>query len=189
MQTQDSRLAKLNHDSVWLLIDVQTRLWPAMDTTLQAPVLKNIQRLVDGCKLLGHALWVSEQYPQGLGETLIELKTRLPEQTPLFAKTQFSAWHENVFQSHADAKKSQVVLFGLETHICVLQTALDARASGKTVFVVEDAVISRDIKHRDNALARMRDAGCVITNTESALFEPLLDAHHPQFKAISALIK
>lgn len=180
---------KLSLDSLWLLIDVQTRLWPAMLESQRAPVLKNIQRLIQACSLLNHTLWVSEQYPQGLGSTLAELKSLLPTHTPCFAKTQFSAWHEPILQTHADSKKSQVVLFGLESHICVLQTALDAIQADKTVFVVEDAVISRNDQHRENALARMRDAGCVITNTESVLFEPLLGAQHPQFKAISALIK
>lgn len=180
---------KLTTDSLWLLIDVQTRLWPAMAEHLRAPVLNNIQRLIQASILLNHALWVSEQYPQGLGETLDELKSLLPAQTPCFAKTQFSAWHDPALQNHTDSNKSQIVLFGLETHICVLQTALDARQASKTVFVVEDAVISRNNQYRENALARMRDAGCVITNTESVLFEPLLGAQHPQFKAISALIK
>jgi isochorismate hydrolase len=77
----------------------------------------------------------------------------------------------------------------LEAHICVLQTALDALASGKQVFVVEDAVISRNEAHRLNALMRLQAAGCIITNTESVLFEPMQDAIHPQFKAVSALIR
>lgn len=176
-------------DAVWMLVDVQTRLCSAMPATQLATVVKNIQRLIQGAQMLNIPLWVTEQYPEKLGETLPELQMMLPEYTPRYGKLAFSAWRESALQESSVSVAPQVVLFGLETHICVLQTALDALAAGKQVFVVEDAVISRTESNRDNAIARLRDAGCIITNTESMLFEPLQSATHPQFKAISALIR
>lgn len=176
-------------DAVWMLIDVQTRLCDVMPAETMAAVVKNIERLVQGAQLLNIPLWVTEQYPEKLGETLPALQTLLPEYTPRTAKLAFSAWHESAFQESSVSVAPQVVLFGLETHICVLQTALDALAAGKQVFIVEDAVISRNAANRHNAIERLRSAGCVITNTESMLFEPMQGATHAQFKAVSALIR
>jgi len=176
-------------DAVWMLIDVQTRLCSAMPETAVAAVINNIQRLLQGAQLLNIPLWVTEQYPEKLGETLPALQALLPEYTLRTAKLAFSAWQEPALQESSISVAPQVVLFGLETHICVLQTALDALAAGKQVLIVEDAVISRSEANRQNAIERLRAAGCIITNTESMLFEPMLGATHAQFKAISALIR
>ncbi|MBF4987678.1 isochorismatase family protein [Methylophilus sp. 14] len=176
-------------EAVWILIDVQTRLCDAMPEATMATVVKNIQRLLQGAQLLNIPLWVTEQYPEKLGETLPALQALLPEYTPRTAKLAFSAWHEPALQESSISVAPQVVLFGLETHICVLQTALDALAAGKQVFIVEDAVISRSEANRKNAIERLRAAGCIITNTESMLFEPMQGARHAQFKAVSALIR
>lgn len=176
-------------DALWMLIDVQSRLCSAMPEANMATVIANIQRLIQGAKLLEIPLWVTEQYPEKLGETLPALQTLLPDYTPRISKLAFSAWHEPALQESSVSVAPQVVLFGLETHICVLQTALDALTEGKQVFVVEDAVISRNPANRSNAIERMRDAGCIITNTESMLFEPMQGATHPQFKTISGLIR
>jgi len=176
-------------DAVWMLIDVQTRLCEAMQPEAMAAVVKNIQRLIQGAQYLNIPLWVTEQYPEKLGETLPTLQSLLPDYAPRYAKLAFSAWQEPALQASSVSVAPQVVLFGLETHICVLQTALDALAAGKQVFVVEDAVISRTEANRKNAIERLRAAGCIITNTESMLFEPMQGATHAQFKAISALIR
>ncbi len=176
-------------DAIWMLVDVQTRLCAAMPATQIPIVVQNIQRLIQAAQLLNIPLWVTEQYPEKLGETLPELQSILPEYTPRYAKLSFSAWHEAALQESSLSVAPQVVLFGLEAHICVLQTALDALAAGKQVFVVEDAIISRNDANRLNAINRLREAGCIITNTESMLFEPMRGALHPQFKAISALIR
>lgn len=176
-------------DAVWMLVDVQTRLCTAMPAVPMSIVVQNIQRLVQGAQLLNIPLWVTEQYPEKLGETLPELQALLPEYTPRYPKLAFSAWHEPALQESSVSVAPQVVLFGLEAHICVLQTALDTLNAGKQVFVVEDAIISRNEANRLNALTRLRQAGCIITNTESMLFEPMQGATHAQFKAISALIR
>lgn len=176
-------------EALWMLIDVQTRLCDVMPTEAMATVVNNIQRLIQGAQLLNIPLWVTEQYPEKLGETLPALQSLLPDYTPRMAKLSFSAWHETAFQESSVSVAPQVVLFGLETHICVLQTALDTLAAGKQVFIVEDAVISRSEANRQNAIERLRAAGCIITNTESMLFEPMQGATHAQFKAVSALIR
>ena len=93
------------------------------------------------------------------------------------------------FSRQLTADRPQMVLAGMEAHICVLQTALDMLRAGKQVFVVEDAVISRNAANKANAIARLRDAGCIITNTESVVFEWLGVASGEHFKAISQLIR
>ena len=88
-----------------------------------------------------------------------------------------------------DPTRQQIILTGMEAHICVLQTTMQLLEQGKQVFVVEDGVCSREKRHFNNALARMRDAGAIITNRESVLFEWLGDASHPQFRDLSRLIR
>ena len=87
------------------------------------------------------------------------------------------------------SRRKQIILAGMEAHVCVLQTALELHATGLQIFVVEDAVCSRRMKNKINALARLRQAGVIVTNTESVLFEWLRDAGHEHFKTISALIR
>jgi len=93
------------------------------------------------------------------------------------------------FSRQLTRDRSQMVLVGMEAHICVLQTALDMLAVGKQVLVAEDAIISRNPTHKENAIARMREAGCIISNTESIMFEWLSKAEGDAFKAISQLIR
>jgi nicotinamidase-related amidase len=122
---------------------------------------------------------------------LPEIKQHLVNNKPV-TKTVFSACGEPKFNQQLHRDKSQVILAGMEAHICVLQTALDLIQADKTVFVVEDAIISRSHStsvNKANAIARMRDAGCIITNTESVVFEWLGDAKHEAAKAIFNLIK
>ena len=87
------------------------------------------------------------------------------------------------------SRRNQIILAGMEAHVCVLQTALDLHATGMQVFVVEDAVCSRRMRNKTNALARLRQAGVIVTNAESLLFEWLRDARHEHFKKISELIR
>jgi nicotinamidase-related amidase len=104
-------------------------------------------------------------------------------------KLNFSCMGEVKFSRQLTRDRSQMVLVGMEAHICVLQTALDMLAVGKQVLVAEDAIISRNLAHKENAIARMREAGCMISNTESIMFEWLSKAEGDAFKAISQLIR
>lgn len=171
-----------------VLIDMQVKLAPAMDLVTMQAVTKNCAILLQAANLMQVPTIATEQYPQGLGETLPELKQYLTN-TKSIAKTAFSAYAEPAFKQHCHSDKTQVVLTGMEAHICVLQTALGLLQANKQVFVVQDAIISRNDQNKANAIVRLRDAGCIITNTESVMFEWLGDANHEAFKAISKLIR
>jgi isochorismate hydrolase len=151
-------------------------------------VIKNCSVLVQAANLLNINTIVTEQYPQGLGETLTEIKQHIGANKSI-EKTAFSAASVPKFNQQLHRDQSQIILTGMEAHICVLQTALGLTQMDKQIFVVEDAIISRNVGNKTNAVARLRDAGCIITNTESVLFEWLSNANHSAFKAISQLIR
>jgi nicotinamidase-related amidase len=171
-----------------VMIDMQAKLAAVMPKAAMQSVTKNAGILAQAATLLTVPVAITEQYPKGLGATLPEIFQHLA-QVKGIAKTAFSACGEPKFMQQLQRDKSTIILAGMEAHICVLQTALALQAVGKQVFVVEDAVISREPTHKANAIARLRDAGCAITNTESVLFEWLGDANHEAFKALSKLIK
>jgi hypothetical protein len=178
-----------------VIVDTQTRLITAMPQDELQSTIKNIGILAHVAKLLAVSAIISEQYPKGLGHTLPELLAILQNVKPV-EKLTFSCMAEPTFSRQLTRDHSQMVLVGMEAHICVLQTALDLAALSassenkfpKQVFVAEDAVISRNPANKANALARMREAGCVISNTESIVFEWLGTAEGDAFKAISKLI-
>ncbi len=171
-----------------VMIDMQTKLSTAMPADAMQKVVKNCAILAQAANLLQVPIIATEQYPQGLGGTLPEISQHFGNKKPI-EKTAFSASGDAKFKQLLHRDKLQIVLAGMEAHICVLQTALDLVAQSKQVFVVEDAVTSRDAANKANALARLRDAGCVITNTESVLFEWLGDANHEAFKTLSKFIR
>jgi nicotinamidase-related amidase len=173
-----------------LIIDIQEKLAGAMPAEVLANVLHSNQILISACKALAIPVLHSEQYPKGLGHTHAELQSALADQTPAFEKTCFSSCAASGMDTLLNnTTRNQIVLTGMEAHICVLQTAMQLLAQGKQVFVVEDGVCSREETHFRNALARMRQAGAIITNRESVIFEWLGDASHPQFRELSKLIR
>ena len=177
-------------NSQLLIIDVQQRLCAAMPEQALAQLLRNTTILITAAKALQIPLLVTEQYPQGLGSTHEQIKTTLPSEQIFYNKTCFSSCGaKDIKPALTAAAHAQFILTGMETHVCVLQTALELKQRGATVFVVEDAVCSRFKPQFNNAIARLRNAGIIITNTESVLFEWLRDASHPQFKALSQLIR
>jgi len=170
-----------------ILIDLQTRLLSAMPQEAMQAVIRNCGILAQAAAMLEVPVIVSEQYPKGLGNTAPELLAFLPNIKPV-EKLTFSCMAEPKFSRQLTRDHSQVVIAGMEAHICVLQTALDLQSS-KQVFVAEDAIVSRNPANKANALARMREAGCIISNTESIVFEWLGKADSDAFKAISLLIR
>ena len=170
-----------------ILIDLQTRLLSAMPQEAMQTVIRNCGILAQAATMLEVPVIVSEQYPKGLGNTVPELLAFLPNIKPV-EKLTFSCMAEPKFSRQLTRDHSQVVIAGMEAHICVLQTALDLQNS-KQVFVAEDAIISRNPANKANVLARMREAGCIISNTESIVFEWLGKADSDAFKAISLLIR
>jgi nicotinamidase-related amidase len=183
-----TKLIAVDDQSQLAIVDVQVKLCSVMSAPEMQAVIKNCVRLTQAANLLNVPIVVTEQYPQGLGETIEDIATHLGNVKPI-AKTTFSAYAEPKFKAQLQRDKSQIILVGLETHICVLQTAMALIAKGKQVFVVEDAVMSRNPINKANAIARLASAGCIITNTESVVFEWLGSAKHESFKAISMLIK
>lgn len=170
-----------------IFIDLQTRLIGAMPQESMHAVIKNCGILAQAATMLEVPILLTEQYPQGLGNTAPELLAFLPNIIPV-EKISFSCMAAPKFSRQLTRDHSQVIIAGMEAHICVLQTALDLQNS-KQVFVAEDAIISRNPANKANAIARMRDAGCIISNTESIVFEWLGKADGEAFKAISKLIR
>jgi nicotinamidase-related amidase len=171
-----------------IIIDMQARLITAMPQEFLSATIRNATILVQAANLLEVPVIVTEQYPKGLGNTVPEVLAVLPK-NQVVEKTVFSCVAEPKFSRQLTADRSQLVLAGMEAHICVVQTALDLISSGKQVFVAEDAIISRNPANKANALARMRESGCIISNTESIVFEWLGKAEGDTFKAISKLIR
>ena len=171
-----------------VLVDLQEKLCGAMPPAELASVLKNCGILLQAARLLDIPAIVTEQYPKGLGPTHAEL---LPwaDHAARVGKTCFSCADEPAFRNKLNGDRPQIVLAGMESHICVLQTALQLRALGKQPFVVEDAVLSRNPVNKANALARLRQAGIIVSNTESVVFEWLKVAEGDAFKQISRLIR
>jgi nicotinamidase-related amidase len=174
-----------------LIIDVQERLVPAM----QDPT-----GVVDTCAFLAQAaghcgvpIVISEQYPKGLGHTapaLLEACTR----PTLIEKTAFSVAQEKKLldklrKKRSDQRRDQIIIAGVEAHVCVLQSALELSVAGFEVFVVADAISSRHIGSRDIALSRMAHAGVVPVSSEMVAFEWVGDAKAKAFKPISALVR
>ncbi len=171
-------------DSGLLVIDVQTRLMDKMADRTR--VIANIARLIDGARVLGLPVQATEQYPKGIGPTVPELAARLPERPE---KLSFSCCSlSDVAERFRTRGVHRVLLAGIETHVCVQQTALDLLADGFHVYVAADAVTSRKELDRDVALRRMEHAGVVLTTTEAALFEWTEHAGTPEFKQISRLV-
>lgn len=181
-----ARLCERRHSRL-LLIDLQERLLAAMPEDDRADVIRNTGRLIEAARLLEVPIEATLQYPRGLGAISSSLGGLLETDDGRTEKTAFSccADHDLVHRLTG----ADVIICGTETHVCVLQTALELLAAGESVFVVADAVCSRDPRLKANGMERMRAAGAVITNHESVLFEWLRDAADPQFRAVSRLIR
>lgn len=176
-------------NSLLVVIDVQHRLASAMPEDIRNQILKQVSVLLQASNILSVPTLVTEQYPKGLGHTEAELTEVLAENTPVIEKTCFSCLNSSNFAEQLKASgRKQIILTGMEAHICVLQAAMELQEEGFDVFVVEDGICSRKQENKDNAIQRLRQAGVVVTNTESVLFEWLRDAQHSEFRTLSKLI-
>ena len=180
-----SPLLLSSDESVLMVVDAQTRLLAAIPQ--QATLEWNLQRLVAAAEILDIPRLATEQYPQGLGPTIATLAPRLPS---IPDKLSFSvAGCEALMQHLEQLAPRQILLAGAETHVCVLQSALDLLAAGYEVFLAVDAVASRFSVDHDAALQRMQISGVTLTTTEGALFEWCQVAGTEKFRAISQLVK
>jgi nicotinamidase-related amidase len=173
-----------------LIVDVQERLLPAMANA--EAVVKRSSILLRAAKALETPITVSEQYPKGLGHTVDALH-ELVGNAPVFEKLNFSCWRDISLRARLiglhDTGRPQVIIAGIEAHVCVAQTAIDLAQSGFGVFVVADAVSSRAESSVSLALNRMAQCGVEVVNTEMAVFELLGKAGTPEFKELSALVR
>jgi nicotinamidase-related amidase len=172
-------------DTGLLVIDVQEKLLPLIPDS--ALVVRNSAFLVDAANLLGMTVQATEQYPRGLGPTTPELAKRLPHRPD---KTAFSCCAvAEVVETFRRQARPKVVLCGIESHVCVLNTALDLLALDFRVYVAADAVASRYRIDHDFALRRMEQAGAILTTAECCAFEWVGGAGHPKFKELSKLVQ
>ncbi|MGB7346424.1 MAG: isochorismatase family protein [Pirellulaceae bacterium] len=180
-----SRLRLDTDRSAVLVIDLQEKLLPAIRSA--GDVLGQTERLLQVADLLGVPSVATQQYPKGLGRLVSPLDQRFPQADE---KIDFSsAVCRKPLDRWATQGRDQIVLVGIETHVCVLQTALDLLAEGLRPVLPVDAVAARSDFDHQIALDRMRDCGVTITSCESIIFEWLSTADRPEFKAVSKLIK
>lgn len=175
-------------DTLLLVIDIQERLAPLVED--DARIRRRAAALAEGCQLLDVPVYLTEQYPKGLGPTVPELKRAVEAAGGTLEKTAFScAADESIRARVESAGRPNVVLAGMEAHICVLQTALDLLEMGHRVFIAEDAVGSRTALDKEAGLARARREGAVPASVEMVLFELMGGSRHRRFKEVQALIK
>jgi nicotinamidase-related amidase len=171
-----------------LVIDVQDKLVGAMDQQLYQQLLQNVPLLIEGFKTLNLPIIATEQYSKGLGHTIAELQDATEQYC--IEKLTFSCCGDDGFVSALDKTKArQVVVVGMETHVCVLQTVIDLLDQGYVVHLVRDAASSRFVSDYTNALECAAAAGAVITTTETALFQLVKVAGGDNFKTISKLVR
>ncbi len=182
-------------NTLFVIVDIQERLAPSMATELWEKHLDRITFVQKVASLLKIPTILTEQYPKGLGQTLEQVASTQPSAyQERIEKTQFSClrnpdFHQRLMEKTKPMDKPWVVLAGIETHVCVLQTALDLLHEGFSVAVLEDGTCSRSVNNHWNGLIRMANDGVTVTNSESLVFEWLRDAKDPNFRQVSALLK
>jgi nicotinamidase-related amidase len=168
--------------SLLLAIDLQEKMLPAVAD--HDRVLRNCEWLIRAAQKIGIPVAAIEQYPKGLGPVVPAIRKLLPPGA-IAAKTRFSSVGAKCLPDLPGSDRSQVVIIGVEAHVCVLQTAVDLYHEGKEVYIVADCVGSRHDADRDLALARMRQDGVRIVSREMVVFEWLGEADTPLFRAVS----
>jgi isochorismate hydrolase len=183
MGTNDRLLDRT--EAALLVIDVQERINDVMADQRHLP---RLAVLIDACLQLGVPVVATEQYPKGLGTTVPELAGRLPSD-PLVKDTFSCARESATSEAVRETDRRQMIVTGIEAHVCVLQTVVDLLADDREIHVPHDAVNSRRPADRDWALKRMAAAGAVITSTESVLFELLERCGTDDFRSVAKMIK
>lgn len=177
----------IKENTIGFVIDIQERLVPVMEDSEQ--LIENCSKLIQGLQILGLPLLVTQQYTKGLGETVEEIKSVIKD-FQFIEKKDFSCFDEPVVaEKLAQSGALNVIICGIEAHVCVLQTAIDLKAAGYNPVVVFDCVSSRSFDNVDLAAERFRFEGIMMTSFESILFELTRSAGAPEFKEISKLVK
>ena len=174
-------------DAFLLVVDVQEKLFPRVSE--HDKVLEKMLFTINGIKLFNIPILVTEQNPRGLGVTIPQVETALPIYTP-GEKTAFNAFECRTFRDRVDhLGRGTMILVGIETHVCILQTAVEALDRGMTVYVVADAVASMDPHDHRIALDRLEHLGATITTSQSVIYEMMRDAGDGRFSELLELIK
>jgi nicotinamidase-related amidase len=174
-------------DTVLLVVDIQEKLVRAMHA--REELVLRAQQLVQGARVLNVPILCTEQNPKGLGPTVPEIAAHLPAVPPI-SKFSFGCCAcEDFMRALQATARRNVLIAGIETHVCVYQTALELIAKGYRVEVVADACSSRTVQNKQTGLEKMRDAGAALTSVETALFELLKVAEGPLFKQILGIVK
>ncbi len=172
-----------------LLIDLQEKLVPLIAN--RGPMLESIEQLVHGARLFGLSICVTEQYPRGIGHTCDSVMKSLEgADVPIFEKSAFSCWGDDDWRAHIRTQHcEQLILAGIESHVCVQQTTLDLLSRDYQVFICANAIGSRRVFDHEVAIHRMRQAGAIITTVESVLFELCERCTDSRFKSMIEWIK
>lgn len=173
-------------EALFLVIDIQGKLANIMDNKEQ--VVSNTNVLIEAGKLMDIPVMFTEQYPKGLGSTLEELKENL-DNPEVYEKNSFNAYLGDIKNAIDEKKRKKIIISGMETHICVMQTTRELIAAGYKVFIARDAVCSRTEDNFINGLEQMKDMGATISNTEAIIFDLLKISGTPEFKVLSKMIK
>lgn len=176
----------LSQNAVAVCIDLQEKLFPTIHNNMQLE--QKVITLISGLNTLKVPIVITEQYPKGLGLTILPIKNLISSR--VIEKKTFSCCGSEEFNETLKAlSKKIIVLFGIESHVCVLQTAVDLKAQGYIVFVVVDCISSREEMDKEIAIHRFDREGVFLTTVESLLFELCETSEHKSFKVISKLVK
>lgn len=175
--------------TVILFIDMQDKFIPVMPDDIQNTIARQ-KILLQGAKLLQVPVVVTEQYPQGLGQTIPEITEILDTAWPIYEKSTFSSLGPSEVRMELEKKSiNTVVIVGIEAHVCVLQSALDSLGKGLQTIILKDAVNSRKSIDKETGLETAKSAGVHFMTVESLLFMLMQDSKHPAFREISKLLR
>ncbi len=176
------------NNALLLIVDVQEKLMPVIDR--HEEVARSIDIMIRGCRILGVPMMITEQYVKGLGRTIEPLRAALESDYRPIEKNCFSAGGLAEFEpALRQTGRRQILVTGIETHICVYQTVGDLLRAGYEVTLIADALSSRTAQNKTSGLRRMESDGAKLSSTEMALFELMGVAATDEFRAIAKLVK
>lgn len=175
------------NQTVLVVIDVQSKLLPVI---YDYPALvENIKKVIQGAQILGIPVVLTEQYPEGLGLTVDEIRETLSEYNPIEKMSFSCCGEENFIEKIKQLNRNKILVCGIEAHVCIYQTCMDLLSEGYEVHLLVDAISSRKKENRDLTVEKLHGAGVQITSVEMALFEILKEASVNEFRKISKIIK